>query len=77
MNGAAPGRRKRFDLRQDLWRVIALFLLLLLINVGFYLFLNLPRLRALACGRAHRLPAPLLLITCRRIFGVSRWQRRR
>jgi Tfp pilus assembly protein PilO len=43
-----PGGRKRFDLRQDLLRVVAILGVLLLLNVGFYLFLNLPRLRALA-----------------------------
>jgi Tfp pilus assembly protein PilO len=40
--------RKRFDLRQDIWRVVALLGTLLLLNVGFYAFLNLPRLRALS-----------------------------
>jgi len=40
-------RRKRFDLRQDLWRVVIVLAALLLLNLGFYLFLNLPRLRAL------------------------------
>jgi len=47
-------RRKRFDLRQDLWRVMVVLAALLLLNLGFYLFLNLPRLRALdnlASGR--------------------------
>ena len=40
--------RKRFDLRQDLWRVVALLGTLVALNVGFYAFLNLPRLRALS-----------------------------
>ena len=45
---AGPGsRRRRFDLRQDLWRVGAILGVLLLLNVGFYLFLNMPRLKAL------------------------------
>ena len=39
---------KRFDLRQDIWRVLAVLGLLLVLNVGFYIFLNLPRLQALA-----------------------------
>jgi len=41
------GRRRRFDLRQDLWRVAAVLGALVLLNIGFYLFLNMPRLRAL------------------------------
>lgn len=45
-NGAR--RRRRFDLRQDLWRVGAILGALLLLNVGFYLFLNMPRLQALS-----------------------------
>jgi Tfp pilus assembly protein PilO len=40
--------RKGFDLRQDIWRVVALLGTLLLLNAGFYAFLNLPRLRALS-----------------------------
>lgn len=40
-------RRRRFDLRQDLWRVGAILGSLVLLNAGFYLFLNMPRLRAL------------------------------
>lgn len=48
MSRITPSGRKRFDLRQDLWRVVAILGVLLLLNVGFYLFLNLPRLRALA-----------------------------
>lgn len=47
MSRSASGRT-RFDLRQDLVRVVAILGVLLLLNVGFYLFLNLPRLRALA-----------------------------
>ena len=42
-----PAQRRRFDLRQDLWRVGAILGSLLLLNVGFYLFLNMPRLKAL------------------------------
>ena len=41
-------RRIRFDLREDLWRVSAVLGVLLLLNLGFYLLLNLPRLQALA-----------------------------
>jgi Tfp pilus assembly protein PilO len=41
-----PGR-KRFDVRQNLWPLLAVLGALLLLNLGFYLFLNLPRLRAL------------------------------
>lgn len=41
-----PGKR-RFDLREDLWRVAGVLAVLLLLNLGFYLLLNLPRLRAL------------------------------
>ena len=48
MSRRASGKRKRFDLRQDLWRVVLIMGVLLLLNIGFYLFLNLPRLRALA-----------------------------
>lgn len=40
--------RKRFDLRQDFWRVAGILGALLLVNVAFYLFLNMPRLQALA-----------------------------
>jgi len=49
MRGAVHhgAQKRRFDLRQDLWRVGAILGALLLLNVGFYLFLNLPRLRAL------------------------------
>jgi Tfp pilus assembly protein PilO len=46
--------RKRFDLRQDLWRVVALLGTLLVLNIGFYAFLNLPRLRALSDLAAGR-----------------------
>jgi Tfp pilus assembly protein PilO len=42
------GRRARFDLRKDIWTVVALLGGLLLLNIAFYLFLNLPRLRALS-----------------------------
>jgi len=49
-NGSVKGtrRRRRFDLRQDLWRVGAILGALVLLNVGFYLFLNMPRLKALS-----------------------------
>ncbi len=39
--------KRRFDLRESLGRVGAVLGALLLLNLGFYLFLNLPRLRAL------------------------------
>ena len=42
------GQRSRFDLRKDIWTVVALLGALLLLNIGFYLFLNMPRLRALS-----------------------------
>jgi Tfp pilus assembly protein PilO len=48
MSARHEAARKRFDLRQDLWRVVALLGTLLILNVGFYAFLNLPRLRALS-----------------------------
>jgi Tfp pilus assembly protein PilO len=41
-------RRIRFDLREDLWRVAIVLGALLLLNLGFYLFLNMPRLQALS-----------------------------
>jgi len=37
----------RFDLRESLWRVAAILGVLLLLNLGFYLLFNLPRLRSL------------------------------
>jgi len=48
MSARRETARKRFDLRQDIWRVVALLGTLLLLNAGFYAFLNLPRLRALS-----------------------------
>lgn len=48
MSARAGGTRRRFDLRQDVWRVVALLGTLLLLNLGFYFFLNLPRLQALS-----------------------------
>jgi Tfp pilus assembly protein PilO len=41
-------RQARFDLRKDVWRVVALLGVLLALNLGFYVFLNMPRLRALS-----------------------------
>jgi len=41
-------KKIRFDLREDLWRVSAALGVLLLLNLGFYLLLNMPRLRALS-----------------------------
>lgn len=47
-------RKRSFDLRRDLrWLAGALGVLFLL-NLGFYLFLNLPRLRALGALRSAR-----------------------
>lgn len=66
MNGSSPGGRKRFDLRQDLLRVVAILGVLLLLNVGFYLFLNLPRLRALADLTSGRDDVRSALIEIRR-----------
>jgi Tfp pilus assembly protein PilO len=48
MSARREAARKRFDLRQDIWRVVALLGTLLVLNAGFYAFLNLPRLRALS-----------------------------
>jgi hypothetical protein len=48
MSAPREAMRKRFDLRQDIWRVVALLGTLLVLNAGFYAFLNLPRLRALS-----------------------------
>jgi hypothetical protein len=48
MSAQREAARKRFDLRQDIWRVVALLGTLLILNAGFYAFLNLPRLRALS-----------------------------
>jgi len=42
------GRAARFDVRRDIWTVVALLGALLLLNVGFYFFLNMPRLKALS-----------------------------
>ena len=52
MSASAP--RPRFDLRRDLWRVVGVLGALLVLNLGFYLFINLPRLRALGALRARR-----------------------
>ncbi len=48
MSESRMAARGRFDLRQDFWRVVAILLMLVLLNIAFYLFLNLPRLRALS-----------------------------
>jgi len=39
--------QRRFDLRENLWRIAGVLGVLLLLNLGFYMFINLPRLRAL------------------------------
>jgi Tfp pilus assembly protein PilO len=49
----SPGRL-RFDLREDLWRIAAVLGALLLLNLGFYVLLNRPRLQALADLTAGR-----------------------
>ena len=36
-----------FDLRENLWRIVAVLGVLLLLNLGFYLLFDLPRLRSL------------------------------
>ena len=51
---SATALRPRFDLRRDLWRVVGVLGALLVLNLGFYLFINLPRLRALGALRARR-----------------------
>lgn len=38
---------RRFDLRENLWQIAGVLGVLLLFNLGFYLFFNLPRLRSL------------------------------
>ena len=40
-------KKRPFDLRRDLKWIVGVLGILLLLNLGFYLFLNLPRLRAL------------------------------
>jgi Tfp pilus assembly protein PilO len=49
MKSAATGRRatRRFDLRDDLWTIVAVLGGLLALNLAFYLLFNLPRLTAL------------------------------
>lgn len=42
------GKPSRFDVRRDIWTVVGLLGALLLLNIGFYFFLNLPRLKALS-----------------------------
>ncbi|HEU4400596.1 MAG TPA: GspMb/PilO family protein [Candidatus Polarisedimenticolia bacterium] len=37
---------RRFDLREDLWWIVAVLGALLLLNGAFYIFFNLPRVRA-------------------------------
>ena len=54
MRPSSRRRRRPFDLRRDLWRVVGVLGLALAVNVGFYLFFNLPRLTALGSLRAAR-----------------------
>jgi Tfp pilus assembly protein PilO len=44
----------RFDLRESLWRIAAILGVLLLLNLGFYLLFNLPRLRSLQTLESRR-----------------------
>jgi len=39
--------KRRFDLRENLWHIAGVLGILLLLNLGFYLLFNLPRLRSL------------------------------
>ena len=39
--------KRRFDLRENLWHIAGVLGVLLLLNLGFYLLFNLPRLRSL------------------------------
>lgn len=48
------GRLRRFDLRQDAWRIGLVLAALLVVNAAFYLFLNRPRLRALGALQSGR-----------------------
>jgi hypothetical protein len=49
MTGTAnsPRPKRGFDLREQLWRIAAVLGILLVLNLGFYLLFNLPRLRSL------------------------------
>lgn len=47
-------RSGRLDLRQDLWKIVGVLGVLLLLNVGFYALMNLPRLRALGSMERRR-----------------------
>jgi Tfp pilus assembly protein PilO len=47
-------RRRGFDLRERLWLIAGIFAVLLGLNAGFYLLLNLPRLRSLEALRSER-----------------------
>ncbi|MGH9749828.1 MAG: GspMb/PilO family protein [Candidatus Polarisedimenticolia bacterium] len=40
-------RRRAIDLREDFWRLMGVLAALLALNLGFYAFVNLPRLRSL------------------------------
>ncbi len=52
--GGMVSRLRGFDLRRDVWRIVGVLAVLAALNLGFYLFLNLPRLRALANLQATR-----------------------
>ena len=65
-------RHRRFDLRQDLWRVVVVLAALLLLNLGFYLFLNLPRLRALGNLTTGRDAARRALAVTEKTCGMLR-----
>jgi len=42
-----PRSKGRFDLRENLWRIVAVLGVVLLLDLGFYLLFDLPRLRSL------------------------------
>ena len=42
-----PRPKGRFDLRENLWRIAAVLGVVLVLDLGFYLLFNLPRLRSL------------------------------
>jgi len=44
----------RLDLRQDLWKIVGVLGALVVLNLGFYAFLNLPRVQALGSIQRSR-----------------------
>ena len=66
--------RRRFDLRQNLWRVAAVLGGLLALNLAFYLFFNMPRLRALESLEDRRNTAAReLRTTTARVETIQRY----